>query len=338
MYSKQPARAVPFGLPVMGGLVECIVSKVCARGQAKWTVTGAVVVVAAFLIGFSIKKLDTNEYGLQYDVRAKSLSGEAVEGGLHLGPVGYRFVKYPSTFINTRIPEDTQYPERLGSCVSRDGLRVNIKAEFQYQMPEDKVDEATLRFRDLGRWKKMVTTAGVSAIQKGCSLFDTSSFQSQRGLIQQAMFEALTVKLDAVYAIAVGLQLSYVQLPLEYSDAVAAKQAANEDIGLAKNQRQQQLTIAEQALQTAVEQANILNANANNDRTLRVQEATLRAEAIDVEFETEAQVYGYARETLGLSEEGLLAYIANRALEGATPGSLDIAISEPARSQWRDEL
>ena len=66
--------------------------------------------------------------------------------------------------------------------------------------------------------------------------------------------------------------------------------------------------------------------------------ATFDLNPIDVEFETEAQVYGYARETLGLSEEGLLAYIANRALEGATPGSLDIAISEPARSQWRDEL
>mmetsp|Transcript_11321 Transcript_11321/g.47300 ORF Transcript_11321/g.47300 Transcript_11321/m.47300 type:complete len:313 (-) Transcript_11321:67-1005(-) len=301
-------------------------------------VPSVLLTVVAFLVGFSLRKLDPLEYGLAYDVHAKTLADDAQQGGLHAGTPGFRFIKYPSTYLQASIPDDTDHPERLGTCVSRDGLRVIIRVEFQYQILVEDIEEVTRKYRNQERWKRLVVTKAVSAVQKGCSLFFTSSFQAERGVIQERMLEALIEKLADVHALAVGLQLSFVELPAEYSKAVAAKQAANEDIGLAINQREQQRTIAEQALQTATEQAKKINDTALNDKMLLVREAELQAEGIALQFAAEADVYSYAREALNLTSEGLLAYVGSRAVGGAADGRVDIALSEPGRSQYRDEL
>ena len=163
--------------------------------------------------------------------------------------------------------------------VSRDGLRVIIRVEFQYQIRVEDIEEVTRKYRNQERWKRLVVTKAVSAVQKGYSLFFTSSFQAERGIIQERMLEALIEKLADVHALAVGLQLSFVELPAGYSKAVAAKQAANEDIGLAINQREQQRTIAEQALQTATEQAKKINDAALNDKMLLVRRLSCRPRA-----------------------------------------------------------
>jgi len=306
---------------------------------------GFALIVSAFLIGFSLKKLDSTEYGLQYDVNAKKLDGTVKEGGLHAGPPGFRFVKFPSTYISTKIPHDvttgkddwerSQEHDRLGMCVSRDGLRVKLEVEIQYQMPREFVAPATRKYRTLDRWSKIVETMAVSAVQKGCSMFYTSSFQNERGAIQGVMEEALTLKLEAVYARAVGLQLAFVELPLEYGTAVAAKQSAAEDIGLAVNQREQQVTLAETVLQSAMQESKQINDTATNEKNLMVAEASLKAEGLLVAYETEARVCKKMRDSLGLTTEGVLGYMGNRALQ-ASNGGITFSMTEPAKSSYRD--
>ena len=58
-----------------------------------------------------------------------------------------------------------------------------------------------------------------------------------------------------MHARAIGLQLRNVDLPEPYRIAVQNKQAANEDISLAVNQRVQETTRAMTALQSAQQQA-----------------------------------------------------------------------------------
>jgi len=302
---------------------------------------GVVVVVSCFLIGFSLRKLDSTEYGLQYDKNAKVLSTNVKEGGLHAGPPGFEFVKFPSTYITTRIPQDIadnpdEY-ERLGMCVSRDGLRVKINVEFQYQMAAESVAPATKRFRSLDRWSKIVETMAVSAVQRGCSQFDTSSFQNERGTIQSVIFNSTKFMLDKVYARAVGLQLAFVELPQEYSTAVAAKQSANEDIELAINERKQSVVQAETLLQTAMETAKQINDTALNNKNLLIAEAKLEAQSIAVQYAAEAKVCAKAKDALALTSEGLLSYMGNRALQSAQ-GDVQIALTEFAGSTYRDEL
>jgi prohibitin 2 len=309
-------------------------------------VVTVLLVTAASLIGVSLNTLQSTEVGLEYDVHAKLLEETAKEGGLHAGPPGYKFVKFPSTYITTDVPDDLDDPEREGTCVSADGLRVQIAVSFQFQVPRAQLSELVRKYRDFKRWKKVVNAAAVSAIQKGCSLYEIGSFQAERGMIQESMTQALKYKLEGdpddpddtgVYALAVGLQLRNVMIPMEYSQAVAAKQEANEDVGLAINQRQQQVTLAETTLQTSLESARKINDTAIINKQLMIAEASLEAEGIGVQFNTEADIYSNVKTTLGLSTEGLLAYLGTRALD-STENDVKLTITEPAQASYKAEL
>lgn len=97
--------------------------------RAKISLCALFVIIFIVLMGIlaaSLKKLQTTEYGVEYNVHKKVLADAAETGGLHIGPPGYRFIKYPSTQITVDLPTDT--------CVSRDGLRVEVEITFQYQV------------------------------------------------------------------------------------------------------------------------------------------------------------------------------------------------------------
>ena len=79
-------------------------------------VTGAVLVLAVSLIVASIKKLDSKELGLQYDTIQKDLGDQVFTEGLHLGPVGYEFVKFDNIYTSMYFNDF--------KCLDNDGIQV----------------------------------------------------------------------------------------------------------------------------------------------------------------------------------------------------------------------
>jgi hypothetical protein len=84
--------------------------------NAIWFLLGVGMLLGIILLPLSIKRLESTEYGVEYDTVAKDVG--SVEGeGLHVGPVGFRFVKFPAVFRTEQI--DT-------TCISKDGLFVGV--------------------------------------------------------------------------------------------------------------------------------------------------------------------------------------------------------------------
>lgn len=349
------------------------------------------VLLLVILLPLSLKRLDSTEYGLQYNVRKKDLNQEVFNGGLHGGPPGYRFVKFPSTFISQDLD---------GTCVSQDGLRVEYQVTFQYLMPQEWISPAVRKYRDYDGWVRVVVSAATSAVQHTCSEFVISNFQNQRGVIQTTMEDRLRIKLEGgssngttivplatlppddglttttengtttttttaattnssssddsltntnnntlttaewneegVYARAISLQLRFIGLPEEYNDAVAEKQAANEDIALAISQRSQETTKAETSLQAAQQEAQRILDSANNEADVLLTEARLKAEETTFAYATEAQILVDVKKNLNLTTEGLLSYLSND-LYSKVP-SLQVTALEPAPLSREDEL
>lgn len=256
--------------------------------------------------------------------------------GLHVGPPGYEFIKFPSTYITVDLPDAT--------CVSQDGLRVGFSVTFQYQIPAEWLLPAVIKYRDFEKWAQVVEAAGNSAVHHTCSEFQISNFQNKRGEIQSKMEENMRLKLegtkedgsDGVYARAISLQLRNVDLPDEYREAVSDKQAAAEDIILAQNQRTQETTKAQTSLLAAQEEARIINNTAVNDAEILLTEAEIKAQETAFAFETEAGVFVSVKRALGLSTDGVLAYLSNRLYAGAA--NLKVSAAEPARLSRKDEL
>lgn len=310
----------------------------CSPKVKRWTICGLILTVIVGLIiilATSLRKLKSTEYGIRYTPYSKKLDEAARVGGLHIGPPGYRFIKFPSTYVTVDLPNDT--------CVSKDGLRVRFSVTFQYQMPSEWLLPAVVKYRNFERWAEIVEAAGNSAIHHSCSDFNIASFQTKRGEIQGTMEANLRLKLegsegdgsDGVYARAISLQLSNVDLPSEYSEAVAEKQAAAEDIALAKNQRVQEVTKAQTALLKAREEARIINSTAINDVEILLTEANAKAEETLFAYETEANLIVTVQDSLGLTVDGVLGWLSNRLLEAAP--NLRVTAGEPAKLSRKAE-
>lgn len=214
-------------------------------------------------------------------------------------------------------------------------------------MPEQWIVGAIRKYRDYPKWSTIVEAAGNSAIQHSCSAFNVTNFQSLRNLIQIDMFEELKIKLegtggtdaelhDGVYARAVSLQLKNVELPAEYTNAVSDKQSAKEDIALAKNQRNQELTKANTELFAIQAESKKILENAWNDVNVTLTEADLTAAQTIFTFAEETETIQQAKETFNLDTNGVLSYMANQ-LYAEAP-TLRASIREPAKISFREEL
>eukprot|EP00551_Chaetoceros_affinis_P004833 CAMPEP_0203664260 /NCGR_PEP_ID=MMETSP0090-20130426/1709_1 /ASSEMBLY_ACC=CAM_ASM_001088 /TAXON_ID=426623 /ORGANISM="Chaetoceros affinis, Strain CCMP159" /LENGTH=322 /DNA_ID=CAMNT_0050527447 /DNA_START=200 /DNA_END=1168 /DNA_ORIENTATION=+ len=287
-------------------------------------------IVSICLIATSLKKLTSLEYGVEYDRWAKTLDEAAKTGGLHAGPPGYYFIKFPSTQITTDLSD---------TCVSRDGLRVKFDVTFQYQMPEEYIIDAIESYRDFKTWSQVVEAVSESAVQHTCSDFNVTDFQSKRTVIQDAMQNSLKIKLegsasgitdDGVYAFANSLQLKNVELPQEYKDAISSKQRAEEDIALAKNQRRQETTKAQTEKLAAEEEARKILETAYNTGNVTIIEADLKAEETLFAFGKEKQVLLQAKDNFNLTANGILAYMTNQLYAKSTE-KMSVSVGEPSR-------
>jgi regulator of protease activity HflC (stomatin/prohibitin superfamily) len=298
--------------------------------------TFVLVLTGIVLLITSLRKLESTEYGVEYNTHSKQLEDASKSGGLFTGPPGFKFIKFPSTFITV---------DQQATCVSKDGLRVDFQLSFQYQLVKEYIINAILKYRNFDKWATLVEAAGSSAVQHACSQYIISDFQYKRGEIQRQIELDLQLKLEGdpevkddygVYARMISVQLRNVDLPFEYRDAVSAKQSAQEDISLAQNQRRQELTKANTALLAAKEEARKILDTARNEAEVLLTEATLKAEETTFAFGKEAETIIDVKTNLNLTTEGVLAYLANELL-GSTP-YLKVTTGEPARLARSDEL
>ena len=105
---------------------------------------------------------------------------------------------------------------------------------------------------------------------------------------------------------------------------------------MAKNQRTQETTKARTELLSAAEEVKKINNTAVNDAEVKLTEARLKAQEITFSYETEANVLSQVKQDLGLTTQGLLAYMTNR-LYAESP-SLKVTAAEPAKLGRQSEL
>ena len=121
-----------------------------------------------------------------------------------------------------------------------------------------------------------------------------------------------------------------------YTAAVSDKQSAKEDIILATNQRNQELTKARTLLLAAKQEEEKIKAKATNDANVVLTEAGLKAQQTTFAFSEETATIKQAIENFNLDTNGVLSYLANQ-LYARAP-TLKAAIREPAKISLRDDL
>lgn len=107
----------------MSAIGQCICCAVC---------TISVIVVIFLILSFS--SIPVNTYGLDYSPISKSINENIFESGFHYIGFMHKFIEYPSTMQTFEFSDASSASRGLISARSKDGLMVNFRAQFQYQL------------------------------------------------------------------------------------------------------------------------------------------------------------------------------------------------------------
>jgi len=292
---------------------------------------GTVLVIVAIIIGLvasSLKKLSTEEAGLQYDIHLHKLKDQVYEAGLHLGPPGYRFIVFPRvyqtlSFHNVR-------------CLNEDGLEIEVSMQFQYlaQLNGKSLKNLVMEHENHERYKRVVQDTAEEVIHNACGKFNVTEFQTSRPQFQYTILTALDKRLTEDLLTSVrDVQVSNIQRLLRYERVLQEKEAARQNIKVALQERPRILLAANTKKKESDTTAKIMLNKANTDARIELTKATAEAKSILNAYTTEAETYHQIAVNQNLTTTGLLAYLATRAIETADE-PIHINMEPPAQIKY----
>eukprot|EP00058_Branchiostoma_floridae_P002740 XP_002588228.1 hypothetical protein BRAFLDRAFT_86671 [Branchiostoma floridae] len=265
-------------------------------------VVAAIVMIIA-LVASSFQRLESDEIGIAYDTIQKHLGSDVKEEGLHTGPVGYRFIKFPSVFKTLEYTSLT--------CLNKDGVPIVLDVAFQYLARPSDLNRIVTEFRDHENYVTVLRNVGEAALHEACSQFNTSEFQSARALFTEKVRETLSLRFN------------------DLSSDIT-------DLQVAENERPRLLTQARTTRREAETQAQIAINKAQSDARIAISRAEAEAEAILNEYQTEADTYATIIQRQGLTTEGFLAYMGVRAIS-SSKNPVYAGVKAPAKTAYLGE-
>ncbi|XP_021354142.1 uncharacterized protein LOC110450764 isoform X2 [Mizuhopecten yessoensis] len=298
--------------------------------RACFIILGVIVVIAALVIGLvttSLKKLASDEVGIQYDTIQRNLAQDVRKEGLHTGPPGFEFIIFPSVYRSMAFNDLT--------CLNKDGVQIVLDVTYQYKVKAPKLREVIVDFRDYDGYKDVLKYAGQSALHESCSQFNTSQFQSERGSFQELVREKLKTRYGELNAGITDLQVSNIARPAEYESAIRSKERAREDIKVALNERPRLLTEADTGKREAETQAEIIKDKAMSEARILENRAVSEANSIIAQYSKEAEAYELILSSSGLAftVEGFISYLGVRVIADAK-NPVYIGLQSPAKSSY----
>lgn len=86
--------------------------------------------------------------GIKYDIHQNKLGNDVFQEGLHTGPPGYMFIKFPKVFKTITFG--------TLKCLNKDGLTIKLSIQFQYKVNEKEIKQLILEFKDHKRYVEVL--------------------------------------------------------------------------------------------------------------------------------------------------------------------------------------
>lgn len=285
------------------------------------------IIMTVVLLATSLKKLASDEVGLQYDTVQKDLDDEVFTEGLHTGPPGYEFIVFPNVY--TTLSYDRM------KCLNNDGVPVHIDISFQFKANLSRLKDIVMDFKDFEGYKTVLRHSGRAVLHEACSYFNTLQFQAERGNFQTRLQDVLKERFLKLHAHITDLQVNNIERPPQYESAIRSKERAKEDIQVARQERPRLLTEANTKKREAESEAQIIVDKAESDARILQNKANAEADAIRAQYEKEAEAYEsiISSEGLQFSPEGFISYMGVRVIASAK-NPVYIGLDSPAKTSY----
>jgi len=240
-------------------------------GAAGWligiTVTvGLILFVVLMPLSFVV--ISHDEYGVKYNKVSRDVDTSTIytEGRNYVEPGATMFI-YQRRFVTVDF-SDSNNPV---DCLSIDGVYINLLCTFQYQIIKQELFDILFEWGQMSSFDQYIQVLSRESIRQTCTYFSVTDFAQSRGVVEQAMQTNLATDFNAssAHATAGLFQLTNVEYPADYQNAVTATTQAQADYQSAENERPNLLT-----------QANTTFAVANYTAFQQIIAAQAQAQAI----------------------------------------------------------
>lgn len=275
------------------------------------------------LLSISLKRVNATEFAVYYNRYTKNLVEEPLGQGLKGGAPGFHLFKFKSVQQSLSVSE---------LCNSVDGLEIEIAASFQYVVQREHAYDSIVEFNNPESQIELLVSGAKSSVHHACGMYMMKDFQEKRGEVQSTMQDYIQNRATFLYIDIGDVQLNNVNGPEAWRQAIKDKEGAREDVQVAINEREKDLTEANTQLRLATEQAQIILENAQKNADVISLQASAVAQSYTIEFQNEALTVSQIMDNLDLDEEGVLTYLTNRALEKQK--NIKVSLSKPAKDSF----
>lgn len=266
----------------------------------------AVLITIIVLLSVSFSSLEQLDYGLNYNSISLQIEDDVYDtAGLYFLGVGHYFIKYPR--VSQVIEFSADENDRLQTRTS-DGLPVKLSISFQYRYNAGELRQLYLTYKQ--REVEVYENTAKAVIANAATNFTAYTFFNDKQGIATEMQIMLTRVFDEKLMARIdAFQITRVELPTEFQDAILqsiqAKQNITRTERYLENMQvtfQQQVLVANQTKQQTI-------ALARGRAGERIQQAEATARVIEQNVYAEMYAYGNLTNEVGLNVSEGLSYI-----------------------------
>ena len=266
------------------------------------------VIAIAGLVFFSFSSLDAQEYGLDYSSISKTIDDKVYTSGYHFLGFAHSFIVYPSVVLNMEFSNDVAADREPIESRTEDGVPLSFKASFQYLLDANRLYDLYMRYGE--NYRPPCERFAVDILNDAATKHDANSFFTSQDEITTKMQQALNATLaNECFAILQDFQLSGIDLPNKFEDAISDTQVQDQDILTAQAEKKTvSIELTTKISKARISQGIIVN-NAKASAQSQLQNNEAQNEAFVSVQSTQTDAYAALKEQLGMTNEELLGYI-----------------------------
>jgi len=265
-----------------------------------------VLITVIVLLALSFSSLDQLDYGLNYNAITHVIEDKVYStAGLYFLGVGHYFIKYP------RVIQTIEFvAEDMGRLETRtsDGLPVSLSVSFQYRYEEARLRELYLTYKQ--EEEEVYENTAKAVIANVATNFSAYTFfNDKQGIATEMQLEVTRVFDEQLMARVDAFQITRVELPTEFQDAILASIEAKQNITKTERYKENMQVTFETQLLVSNQTKQQTIALARGTALQRWQQAEATAFVIEQSVFAEMYAYGNLSQTVDLNVSEGLSYI-----------------------------
>eukprot|EP01084_Bolivina_argentea_P104355 186862_1 len=231
------------------------------------------VLLTIILIPMSIQSVEHDEYAIRYDAFRHVVYPDVYTEGKYILTPETKLFKYSALVKKVDLAI---------SCLTSNGVPVELDVDVQYQMPKNLVFDAFQNYGEESEAKKYLHIVLTDSVRDTCGNFSAKQYYEDRFSIQNALEKQLisdVKEAHTYYNVTSAVMASYI-FPEDLSEAIKEKRAAENQIAIVENQREGALVDANTELLKAGVEADKLEIEAQAEEESILAEANAESSAI----------------------------------------------------------